>query len=125
MDNRTIRLLNLKHLEMKFGRQKLIEADERKIWSESYINQLCGGFGSFGASTARRLERGLGLPKGWMDLIHLEVGYSLETEQVRPPIQELISIANLMPPELLSQYISIGNALLAHAAIMQNDAEKT
>lgn len=35
-----------------------------------YINQLCGGHGSFGSNTARKIEQQLSLADGWMDVTH-------------------------------------------------------
>lgn len=113
MDIKQIRTANINHLAVKHGRERIAECDERKKWTTNYVNQLCGGFGSFGASTARRIEKGLYLDYGWMDLMHSEIPYesgsTLLTDEVSRA--QLNNLWDRMTPEERAQLIKIGAAL--------------
>lgn len=75
MDANTCRRLNIRYLaDHKYSRNFV--ADKLGYIGTNYINQLCGGFGSFGSRTARKIETVIGLPKGWMDSPHTDL-YSI------------------------------------------------
>lgn len=63
-----IRKANIRFWADKIGRQTL--ADKLGYKDTIYINQLCGGHGSFGGRTARKIEQALDLPVGWFDQPH-------------------------------------------------------
>lgn len=63
-----IRKANIRFWADKIGRQTL--ADKLGYKDTIYINQLCGGHGSFGGRTARKIEQALELPVGWFDQPH-------------------------------------------------------
>ena len=63
-----IRQKNILYWAEKLGRGTL--ADKIGYKDTIYINQLCGGHGSFGSRTARKIEKRLGLPQGWFDQEH-------------------------------------------------------
>lgn len=115
MDTKHIRLANINYLADKHGRDRIAECDSRKKWSANYINQLCGGFGSFGSATARRIERGLNLPFGWMDLPHPEVSYQDQSIALSSDDSadkaKLINIWENMTQEQRSQLLKIGAAI--------------
>lgn len=73
MDVVQIRKQNINRLAEKYGRGGL--ADKLGYKDTIYINQLCGGHGSFGGRTARKIEAALNLEHGWMDAIH-NIDYS-------------------------------------------------
>ena len=61
-----IRRANINYLAERWGRKELAE---RLGYSDTvYINQLCGGHGSFGNRVSRKIEERLGLQRGWMDI---------------------------------------------------------
>lgn len=70
MDIDEIRRKNINYWADKLGRNILAEKVGYK--DTVYINQLCAGHGSFGSRTARKLEKALGLEKGWFDVLHGE-----------------------------------------------------
>lgn len=75
MDANTCRRLNIRYLaDHKYSRNFV--AEKLGYIGTNYINQLCGGFGSFGSRTARKIETVIGLPKGWMDAPHPDL-YSI------------------------------------------------
>lgn len=112
MDIKQIRTANINHLADKHGRERIAECDERKKWTTNYVNQLCGGFGSFGASTARRIEKGLNLDYGWMDLMHSEIPYESSTLLTDEASKvQLNNLWDRMTPEERAQLIKIGAAL--------------
>jgi hypothetical protein len=113
MDTKQIRLANINHLANKHGRDRIAECDTRKKWTANYINQLCGGFGSFGAVTARRIEKGLNLSHGWMDLLHPEVSYQGDLKPLGDTADKakIISLWEQMTPEQRAQLLKIGIAL--------------
>lgn len=57
-----------------------------------YINQLCGGHGSFGGKTARKIEKALGLKEGAFDhpLAVKEDSVAYEISQLNPDHQSKI-----------------------------------
>lgn len=68
MENREIRFNNFAYWANKIGRAELAE---RAGWEgPGYVNRIMGGYDNVGARTARKVERVLGLDKGWMDLPH-------------------------------------------------------
>lgn len=113
MDIKRIRITNIKYLADKYGRERLAECDERKKWTTNYINQLCGGFGSFGASTARRIEKGLDLSFGWMDILHSDITYSNSNNSANDEASkaQLLSLWDKMTPEGRARLLKIGTAL--------------
>ena len=69
MDANTCRRINIRYLaDHRYSRTRL--AEDLGYSGTNYINQLCGGFGSFGSNAARKIEKHLNLPKGWMDQPH-------------------------------------------------------
>lgn len=113
MDIKLIRISNIKHLAERHGRERLAECDERKKWSTNYINQLCGGFGSFGASTARRIEKGLDLPFGWMDIPHPDITYTNDYNSATDEAlkAQMLNLWDQLPPEARARLLKIGAAL--------------
>jgi len=112
MDIKQIRTANINYLADKHGRERIVECDERNKWTINYVNQLCGGFGSFGMSTARRIERGLGLDYGWVDLMHPSINYessALLTDDASKA--QLSNLWDRMTPDERAQLIKIGAAL--------------
>ena len=60
-----IRRANINYLANKWTRKELAK---RLGYNDTvYVNQLCGGHGSFGNRVARKIEEKLGLGHGWMD----------------------------------------------------------
>lgn len=113
MDIKLIRIANINFLANKHGRERLAECDERGKWTTNYINQLCGGFGSFGTGTARRIEKGLGLSFGWMDMPHSDITYG---DGTTPPTDDatkaqMLNLWDKMTPEGRAQLLKIGLAL--------------
>lgn len=73
MDNKTIRLINLNLLRMECDPQTWAELERRTGVKQNYISQVRGKgkhVRNIGDSVARRLEVGMGKPKGWMDNVH-------------------------------------------------------
>ena len=68
MDIHQIRLTNLRYWDEKLGRKLL--AEKAGYSDTNYLNQLVGHHENIGSRTARRLEKGLNLEKGWFDLPH-------------------------------------------------------
>lgn len=68
MDISDIRRANILALAEKHSRSVL--AKKLGYSDTIYINQLCGGHGSFGGRTARKIEKSLNLADGWMDQLH-------------------------------------------------------
>ena len=60
-------------LSEKYGRGDL--AKKLGYKDAIYVNQLCGGHGSFGTNTARKIETKLRLEHGWMDNLHDDETY--------------------------------------------------
>ncbi len=117
MEIKQIRVLNIRYLAEKHGRIRIAESDPRpeKKWTDNYINQLCGDFGSFGNATARNIEKGMGLPKGWMDSIHPELTYpKVEGVSIEPDVnrEKIMELWDRMDPELRARYLKIGSALV-------------
>lgn len=114
MDIKLIRIANIKYLADKHGRERLAECDERKKWTTNYINQLCGGFGSFGASTARRIEKGLNLSFGWMDVLHSDISYSNNSNLITDEASkaQMLNLWEKLTPEERARLLKIGAALL-------------
>lgn len=70
VDIREIRTKNINFWADKLTRKVL--AQRCGYTDTVYINQLCGGHGSFGNKTARKIERALNLPRGYFDAYHGE-----------------------------------------------------
>lgn len=68
MTSEEIRRFNVNYWADKKGRGTL--AKMMGYADTAYLNQLCGGHGSFGGRTARKLEKVLGLSEGDFDVIH-------------------------------------------------------
>ena len=72
MDVTKIRMLNFLYLcDVKHTRGYVSE--QLGYTDNNYLNQLCGGFGSFGNGVARKIEKALSLPHGWLDHLHIEL----------------------------------------------------
>lgn len=87
-----IRRANMNYWADKLGRGVLAEKAGYK--DTIYINQLCGGHGSFGSRTARKLERALNLESGWFDRVHPGIeGHTENTAELfrSPEMVPLIS----------------------------------
>jgi|SRR5690554_1630930 len=83
MDIEKIRRQNINYWADKIGRPIL--ASKAGYKDTIYINQLCGGHGSFGSRTARKLEAALQLPNGWFDRVHddsIDAGSTIPTRKV-------------------------------------------
>lgn len=63
-----IRRQNILYWAEKLGRNAL--AEKIGYRDTIYLNALCGGHGSFGKNTARKIEKALGLSTGWFDQDH-------------------------------------------------------
>lgn len=87
MEIKEIRIENLNLLLETYSRKQL--ASEMGYQDTNYLNQLCGGHGSFGSATARKIERCADLTKGWMDVRHTNDS----------PHEELAAIMKTLPPE--------------------------
>ncbi len=113
MDTKNIRFKNILFLADKHGRERIADCDERKIWTINYINQLCGGFANIGARTARRIETGLNLPFGWIDVPHPEITYSIDSEDASNSDMktQLLTLWEKMTPEDRTKLLKIGTAL--------------
>lgn len=83
-----IRVANINYLAEKYSRNHLASKTD---YSNNYINQLCGGFGSFGGRTARKIEVSLGLVEGWMDVEHSN------------KVNEAVKIYNTLPVEVVQE----------------------
>lgn len=69
MDVREIRQRNAAYLaDKRYGRSVL--ASKLGYSDNNYLNQLTGGHSAMGGRTARKFEKALDLPEGWMDAPH-------------------------------------------------------
>lgn len=84
-----IRRANINYWADKLGRNLL--AKKCGYPDTVYINQLCGGHGSFGSRTARKIERSLGLKVGEFDVLHdyLEVEQPGELQYIRVNVRKV------------------------------------
>ena len=102
MDAIDKRRLNIKYLaDVKYGRIAL--AEKLGYQDANYINQLCGGFGAFGNRTARKIEKTLDLPHGWMDTLHSDLYKAellSEPQELTAAQQRLITAYQELPVEL-------------------------
>ncbi|MES2182354.1 MAG: hypothetical protein V4493_09680 [Pseudomonadota bacterium] len=112
MDIRLIRIANIQHLAEKYSRERIAECDEK--WTTNYVNQLYGGFGSFGAATARKIEKGLHLTHGWMDLLHPDVRYGSSETQPTDTVDkaQLLRLWEKMTADEKAKLLKIGAALV-------------
>lgn len=86
-----IRKTNINTLSEKYGRDAL--ASKLGYPDTVYINQLCRGHGSFGGSTARKIEAAFDLPNGWMDQPH-KTHTDPKVQAVLQEIEQIVSEAS-------------------------------
>jgi len=74
------RRANLRSLIARFGKD--LVCAKAGYQDHNYLNQLVAPSepGSFGARTARKIESGLKLPKGWMDQPHEDAGNGQDSD---------------------------------------------
>lgn len=80
MNTKEIRRQNLAALLGKY--KTLPEFEDAAKVSGNYASQIANGFRDMGHSFARDIEAGLGLPEGWMDVIHTESKLHLFYERI-------------------------------------------
>lgn len=103
-----IRRANINYWADKLGRNLL--AKKCGYPDTVYINQLCGGHGSFGSRTARKIEKQLGLRVGEFDVLHdyLEVKKAPgELQAVRTNVKKVPLISYTQAGEWCETMVSI------------------
>jgi SOS-response transcriptional repressor LexA len=103
MNANEIRRLNINYWADKLGRDVL--AKKAGYADTVYINQLCGGHGSFGPRTARKLEAALGLDNGWFDRLHTTIAEKAATYELIDNIRQAPDL-NKVP---LLSWVQAGN----------------
>ena len=81
-----IRRQNILFWAEKLGRAAL--AEKIGYRDTIYLNALCGGHGSFGGRTARKIEKALDLPPGWFDQVHTTAGTGSRVELIMSEIKD-------------------------------------
>lgn len=88
MDNKTIRLANLLLLKEECSPHTFAELERRTGVKANYMYQIEGGRG-MGDQVARRLETGMGKPKGWMDARHGEAVIRLSPDEIKKRVEAM------------------------------------
>ena len=128
-----IRRININYWADKIGRGTL--AKKMGYSDTVYINQLCGGHGSFGSRTARKLEQALGLSKGEFDRLSsavvevatIAVSESSNSYKIRDnenngrPVADVAPINRKLGQVPLISYIQAGNWIDAVDAYQVGD----
>ena len=113
METRTIRLRNLLALADKY--KKIIDFCQRIEMNPSYFSQIKNGKKSIGDEIARRVEEKLGIPRGYLDVLHDSV-----TEENKPPEADSLAIAysiEAMPANLKETFKRLVHQFAIHCAV--------
>ena len=124
MDVHEIRRKNLIALIGEYGGQKSLSERVRPT-APGYISQMVNGARNVGSVTARRFEKHLGKPHGWMDQFHekesLDVKVDEEEEKLLPDPQFPVDQRLV---ERVFEIVDVYNSLLDESKQL-NDIEKT
>lgn len=102
-----IRVRNINLLSEQMGRKKLAELLGYE--DTGYVNQLCRGLGSFGDTTARKIEDRLNLGSGWMDTPQWDENQNSVTNTDVTNIYSLEKKLYLLSPEEVVNYEDVIN----------------
>lgn len=110
METKTIRLRNLLALADKYKR--IIDFCKRIEMNPSYFSQIKNGTKAIGDDIARRVEATLGIPRGYLDVMHDSV-----TEENKPPEAAALAVAysiEAMPQELKEIFKKLVHQISIH-----------
>lgn len=123
MDAHEVRRKNLMALIAEHGGQKAL-AERVRPTAPGYISQMVNGTRNVGGVIARRFEKHLGKPHGWMDQCHEEA-----TQNVQIVEKEALSPKNQHPidPQLVERVVEVVNVYnsLLDAGEQLDEIEKT
>ncbi|MBT12284.1 MAG: hypothetical protein CMI02_09635 [Oceanospirillaceae bacterium] len=106
MDVKEIRRLNARHLaERKFSRQ--LVAKRLGYADNNYLNQLLTGHSQMGDRTARKFEKSLDMPNGWMDQPHPELWGETPEEMLAFSEQLLSNLSTADLSRLIDRALTI------------------
>jgi SOS-response transcriptional repressor LexA len=101
MDAKTIRRMNLTHLERQWRSLAALERQTNGEVTASYLSQVKNGYREMGDRVARRLEEGTNQPMGWMDHLHHELD-QFGDASVRFRTAEPVKVTQVVSKELTS-----------------------